>query len=886
MSVERGSSTALSRSLLVLVCLTFASVRSVLALPPGFRDEGVVSEKQTVGFNFVPSPRSNDVDSHRDSNGNHYTSSGDSDSNWLLLTTRKKGHVVAVLDPSRVGSHREVVLDLEDRICTEGERGVYQVLPHPNFVENQFVYVFYTYDKHGGCKFSATDGPVNAVSRFTLKENVDNLLNTDTNSSSYNSTLQMVDETMIFETNPLPSKVHNGGDMKFGNDGYLYITLGNGGLSVEYNNAQKSNTLLGSIIRIKDDGGIPVDNPFQADTDMPCGVDGTILPENGRCSEIWATGFRNPFRFALDPNTDNSTAETRFYVNDVGGSFFEEINEVNGSSSSPGSGSDFHGGLNYGYREREGPCKRQSNQDCTPQPEYVDPLYWYEHLNRTDACMTGGAFVPNELWPEVYSGQYLFADFIFRTISLLREDPEQLCRDCSPPTPAFSKELFSDLKDIGQPLQMTFGPYKDTQALYYSLWAPKDEFSIRRIIYVGGNDPDESNVVGEEEKEAEDDESSAAKENTTSTNTSTNTHISDNDTNETETHGEEKDQKEKLEDDRDRDPDMHPAFFNSAPDAEIRIEGSLVEKYQNYGIDEVLIFEATESTDPDGDVLVYSWNFGDGTGSTKGFITHAYGKAGQYRVKLTVQDVHGFTDSTSRLITIGSLPEPSIDFPRENLDFAVGDELMLVGRAIDGDGYYIEDSNLSWEVQQWHNTHYHPFLDPTIGNLIKAPPAPSPEDFHASTNSFLRVLLTATDPKTNLTGTIVRDVMPKTKTLYFGTDPPGLELTLDGFDIKTPEETGIPLKVVTWINHNFTIDVQDQGNMIFDGWSDGTKNRYSKTLVRDEADFKRAGNDKIITARFVQYEGVSDRLERFFFGRRRDPHHLSLRERFKRDADP
>ena len=151
-----------------------------------------------------------------------------------------------------------------------------------------------------------------------------------------------------------------------------------------------------------------------------------------------------------------------------------------------------------------------------------------------------------------------------------------------------------------------------------------------------------------------------------------------------------------------------------------------------------------------------------------------------------------------------------------------------------------------------HSTHYHPFLDQTVGNDITIPPAPSPEDFDASTNSFLRVLLTATDSN-GLTSTTSRDIMPKMKSLYFNTDPPGLELTLDGFNIKTPIDA--PLEIISWVNHNIVIDVEDQGDMIFDSWSDGIRSRHSVDNIRENFD------ENVRTAKFIKLDIVVPKAE-------------------------
>ncbi|KAG7364627.1 PKD domain containing protein [Nitzschia inconspicua] len=692
-----------SFSALLLLFLSISPIPNAFCLPTGFRDEGVNFKSGTTGFSFVPKE-----------NGAH-----------MLLICQRKGEVIAMLEPDTPDSQTVTVLDIEHKVCRDGERGISQIQPHPNFLRNRYIYLFYTYDKHGNCEFSTTNGPVNVVSRFRLTED-----------------LKMVDEKILLQTSPLPAKVHNAGDMVFGNDGFLYVSIGDGGEANVYSNAQKLNTLLGSIVRITDSGGIPPDNPFRGDSDSACSGEGATSSSR-RCSEIFAYGFRNPFRFAMNPNEKGFT---QLFVSDVGGATWEEISEV--TSQKPG--------LNYGYRYREGPCKRGSKSDCKPDDKYEDPLYWYEHNSDGDGAVTGGAFVPNDIgWPQAYRNKFMFADFVFKKIYLLERDGDW-CRNCNPPRPEYERNEFRSLDSIGQPVQLTFGPYKNTQALYYSVWDPDGRYTIRRVIYEGGDDSS-----------------------------------------------------------------------NNAPDASIKIED------RNYRVGEDIVFDGSESSDPDNHRLVYRWDFGDGDTSTLRVKTKSYSRPGTYVVSLTITDELGFGDKKYATVVVGNPPTPVIHSPRPGTTFAVGEVFTLVGSAKDDDGNPLSDSDLTWEVRQHHNTHYHPFLEPTKGNQITIPGAPSPEDFEASTNSYLEVLLTATD-KDGVTSTVTVDIMPKTKSIYFSTDPPGLEVILDGFDIETPKDR--PLEVITWINHNLVIDVKDQKGYGFDGLSNGVQSRHSEIKIGDESD--------------------------------------------------
>src|SRR4029453_3486158 len=169
-------------------------------------------------------------------------------------------------------------------VDSAGERGLLGVAFDPNFVTNQYVYVYYTVPgspAHNRVRRYTADGDV-AVSGsgFTLLDLND--LSSATN--------------------------HNGGALHFGLDGKLYIAVGE---NASPSNAQTLTNLLGKVLRINSDGSIPPDNPF-------VGVAGAR-------EEIWALGLRNPFTFAIHPFTG------RVFINDVGQNTYEETN--NGASA-------------------------------------------------------------------------------------------------------------------------------------------------------------------------------------------------------------------------------------------------------------------------------------------------------------------------------------------------------------------------------------------------------------------------------------------------------------------------------------------------------------------------------------------------------------------------
>ena len=231
-------------------------------------------------------------------------------------------------------------------VDSSGERGLLGIAFDPNFTTNHYLYVYYTV---------ATSPIHNRVSRFTAASD----------------TAAPGSEIVILNLDNLSSATnHNGGAIHFGPDGKLYIGVGENANGA---NAQSLSNLLGKMLRINADGTIPPDNPF-------------YNTATGNNRAIWALGLRNPFTFAFQPGT------TRLFINDVGESTYEEIN-------------DGIAGSNYGWPITEGP---------TSNSAFRGPIYFYGHgtNNVTGCAIVGAAFYnpPVPQFPSSYSGKYFFAD--------------------------------------------------------------------------------------------------------------------------------------------------------------------------------------------------------------------------------------------------------------------------------------------------------------------------------------------------------------------------------------------------------------------------------------------------------------------------------------------
>ena len=544
----------------------------------------------------------------------------------------------------------------------------------------------------------------------------------------------------------MDKRLHNGGAMAFGNDGKLYITMGDAGIR---DNAITLNDVHGTLIRLNEDGTVPYDNPYTKasgyENSYRCAdTEGRVpknAPEDSYCGEIWAHGLRNPFRLDMDHSV---TDKVKFTFSVVGAQHIEALFY---------GGTDYKG-TNYGWPTYEGICRPAQMDKCEPNlddPSITMPFHWYEHISfENGGCVGGQAHVPPGVFPPQF--KYLFIDFILLKIYNLEVDRPDLARDdLEPPLPPTRNETFytsiqAEGANINEArmVDLWFGPYKDTQALYVTKFGNHD--TVLRIRYNG--------VVNKPPK-----------------------------------------------------PDFTYDYW-----------GALGVK-----------FDASLTTDPEGDKLKYKWDFGDESESDKTFVWHTYAQPGEYSVTLRVTDKAKQEQQMTTTVKVGYPPTVQINSPAANKTFSVGEILRLEGEAVDFRGNPIPKERLSWEVRQHHADHFHPFLDPTTNmNDFDLYPAPNPEDYLAATNSFLKVLLTAKD-EYGLTETVSVDVMPEVVMVNVTTQPPGLEVSVDGFGIEAP-------KIITsWNDYSLPVTVADQLPYIFKEWSDGRTARSRTIEIFEEA---------------------------------------------------
>jgi hypothetical protein len=247
----------------------------------------------------------------------------------------------------------------------------------PDYEESGYFYVNYT-----------GTGGATRISRFSVSAGDPNVADPAS------------EQVLLTITQPFSN--HNGGDIKFGPDGYLYIGMGDGGSGGDPDNySQNRQSLLGKMLRIDVSGGgdysVPADNPFVGNND----------PNNLVLDEIWAIGVRNPWRFSFDRLTGD------MWMGDVGQNVQEEVNFQPASSA---------GGENYGWRCYEG-AQAYNTSGCLGASNYVFPIFTYNHSTPNGCSITGGFVYRGVLNGELY-GRYLVTDYCSGRIwSVFQEEP-------------------------------------------------------------------------------------------------------------------------------------------------------------------------------------------------------------------------------------------------------------------------------------------------------------------------------------------------------------------------------------------------------------------------------------------------------------------------------
>jgi glucose/arabinose dehydrogenase len=329
-----------------------------------------------------------------------------------LFIVERAGRIIAITNLA--APDRTVFLDITSKVRTTGDGGVMTMTFHPGFATNGYFYVYYT-----GTNTTAVPGGTNSfhdiLSRFTVSSTNQNFSDTDT------------EEVLIRQYDRSPD--HNGADLHFAADGYLYLTLGDEGspraVGYDYwgNSQLIDKNFFSGMLRLDVDQRpenlapnphpasvpgtykIPADNPFVGATSF----NGLPVDPNKVRTEFWAVGLRNPFRFTIDGVTG------RIFVADVGQSTHEEVDVITK-------------GGNYGWIFREGAHPTDVTKYHHDIPagftNYIDPIFEYgEGVTGTNLgqCIIGGFVYRGNLISQL-NGYYVFGDNIASRVWAFKYD--------------------------------------------------------------------------------------------------------------------------------------------------------------------------------------------------------------------------------------------------------------------------------------------------------------------------------------------------------------------------------------------------------------------------------------------------------------------------------
>ncbi len=655
--------------LFAAACLGSAVTGASGALPDGFQEDTVVSGLSLpTGLTFAPDGR--------------------------LFVLEKTGTVRIVKNGALLATP---FLDVAQVVAPpaafndEAERGLLGIAFDPGFPDAPFVYVYYSVCEVPGPGSCQVFG--NRVGRV---------------SAGYQGDPDRADpmsHEVLLDGIAADSGIHNAGWLGFGPlDGKLYVSVGDGGTSTRSGDL---GSLNGKILRLEPlDGAAPPDNPF--------------VGLSGARPEVWALGFRNPWRCRFHP-------DGRLFCGDVGSDAFEELNRVLERG-------------NYGWPITEG------SFDPADYPDFTQPIYAYDRT--LGSSITAGDFGSETNFPGDYQQSFFFGDYAWRRIrrAILASDGVTVL-----------SVVDFEYPGAGSVTDLVAGP---DGALYYTDLSEFSDSSVRRIRATGTN----------------------------------------------------------------QSPVARASATPSQGQAPLVVQ-----------------FTSAGSTDADGDPLSFLWDFGDGETSTAEAPSHTYTAPGPYTATLTVSDgrspIPG-TDTVTLPISVGTPPEVTITQPAAGSLFQGGQTIALAGSAEDFEDGTLPASSLHWEVRFHHADHWHPYLNDLVGSPQSFATATSGET--ASDVSY-RIILRATD-SSGLTGEASLYIQPRTVTLRIETDPPGLQVTLDG----QPRTSPVQVVGVTGVTRTIGAP-PSQGAYTFDRWSDGGARIHTITTPAADATYTATFNGPTTT---------------------------------------
>ena len=728
----------------LLAPLSVQAQAPIIALPPGFVEDVVVGDlKFPTSFAFARDGR--------------------------IFFAEKSGRVRVYQDGALLP---EPFIDISGEVNDAGTRGLMSIALHPNFPSTPYVYLAYVYESAEAKSFPAGGARTSRLLRLSANPDNTNVVQPGSGVIllGKNSTLEHIgnpNETdappftcfkpeggHVQDCLPLESGAHSIGFMRFGRDGALYVSNGDGTVNSGANwRAQDIDSLGGKILRINPITGEGyASNPF---------FDGD--PNSNR-SKVYAYGLRNPFRFTLHPSTGE------LWIGEVGNDLWEEINRG-------GAGS------NFGWPCYEGPDQASGEPICQQLFANGSPVTFATHAYLHEeglGAAIGGDFYTGGSYPAAYQNAYFYADFNAGLILYLPHGNRSV------------PELFA--ASVRGPVQITRGPDGNLYVLSITngLLSRIRVGSREGAPILNAPPPKAGTGSGADETDTPLPAVPAAP----------------------------------------AAPIVPAEPANRAPKAALFAEP----KAGRAPLD--VRFSAKASSDPDGDVLTYNWDFGDGNSTDEVTANHTYSETGIYTTTLTVTDAEGAAQSKSVEIAVGNDPPVAkILRPYPTATLRIGDKVQYVGIGTDTEDGRVALDDMQWKVFLHHDDHVHFDLYRGQGRLG------SFEYPDHGDGSYVELCLTVTD-SAGLQDKDCVDLHPKEVTYTFHTIPSGVPITYAGTSYKTP------FRVTTYVNAERQIAAPQLPveGVRFLSWSNGGEREQALTI--------RATNQTLIAI----FDGDSDEL--------------------------